>query len=318
MFANNKHSESRMMGNHPVRFGKGAVQRTGQADSTLSGRGPKVTPSALSQPRISLVHIRLELSSPGSQFIVDNQLYNSIITAHVRGKGMSMVQGEGFLYNLLASPENYSSDGSSSKAKKLFELSPLQQLMPSMRGDSVVLSKLRKCKFSKAACGLKDSFYTTENKTLDGGKHSLLKLGLTHLSAHRYYSTTPISDSPLEGLEATGKGKMRKDAKKTPTVVEVSQTLPNETPLSDEKERVAPKSSTTSQEASDGIAPSGPSGVIFDSLSNLEKTDGKFRKLIHLIASEEMLTYAYELIKSKPGNLTPSSNAETLDGIKKA
>jgi hypothetical protein len=27
-------------------------------------------------------HIRLELSSPGSQFIVDNQLYNSIITAH--------------------------------------------------------------------------------------------------------------------------------------------------------------------------------------------------------------------------------------------
>ena len=162
---------------------------------------------------------------------------------------------------------------------------------------------------------MKDSFCTTENKILDGGKHSLLKLGLTHLSAYRYYSTTLISDGTIE---ATGKRKMRKDARKTPTVVEVSQTLPNKTPIIDEKERVAPKSSTTSQNASDGTALSGPSGVIFDSLSTLEKTNGKFRKIIHLIASEEMLTYAYELIKSKPGNMTPSSNAETLDGIDKA
>lgn len=29
-----------------------------------------------------LVHIRLELSGPGVQYIADNQLYNAIITAH--------------------------------------------------------------------------------------------------------------------------------------------------------------------------------------------------------------------------------------------
>ena len=54
---------------------------------------------------------------------------------------------------------------------------------------------------------------------------------------------------------------------------------------------------------------------VFDTLSNLEKTTGKYRKLIRIIADVDMLKYAYELIRSKKGNLTPATDGETLDGI---
>lgn len=40
-------------------------------------------------------------------------------------------------------------------------------------------------------------------------------------------------------------------------------------------------------------------------------------KLIHAICHVDVLMLAYELIKSKPGNMTPGSNKETLDGMDK-
>jgi hypothetical protein len=51
------------MGNYHVQFGKGGYN--------------------LANKKLwLLVHIRLELAGPGVQYIADNQLYNSIITAH--------------------------------------------------------------------------------------------------------------------------------------------------------------------------------------------------------------------------------------------
>lgn len=41
------------------------------------------------------------------------------------------------------------------------------------------------------------------------------------------------------------------------------------------------------------------------------------RNLHNLLSNTEMLTYAYENIKSKPGNMTPGVTPETLDGISK-
>ena len=45
--------------------------------------------------------------------------------------------------------------------------------------------------------------------------------------------------------------------------------------------------------------------------------DGKYRKLIEIIADPEFLKSAYDRIKSKPGNMSPGgdSGKETLDGI---
>jgi len=40
-------------------------------------------------------------------------------------------------------------------------------------------------------------------------------------------------------------------------------------------------------------------------------------RLIHAICHVDVLMLAYELIKSKPGNMTPGSNKETLDGMDK-
>jgi group II intron reverse transcriptase/maturase len=47
--------------------------------------------------------------------------------------------------------------------------------------------------------------------------------------------------------------------------------------------------------------------------------NGKYRKLIEIIADEDFLKAAYERIKSKPGNMSPGgdSGRETLDGIDK-
>ena len=39
------------------------------------------------------------------------------------------------------------------------------------------------------------------------------------------------------------------------------------------------------------------------------------KKVIHIISDVETLMFAYELIKSKPGNMTPGSDETTLDGI---
>lgn len=41
------------------------------------------------------------------------------------------------------------------------------------------------------------------------------------------------------------------------------------------------------------------------------------RNLYNIICSPEALIYAYEKIKSKPGNMTPGATPETLDGISK-
>jgi len=49
-----------------------------------------------------------------------------------------------------------------------------------------------------------------------------------------------------------------------------------------------------------------------DNLSDLSLIN---HKLIHTISDLEVLRLAYELIKSKPGNMTPGVNSETLDGI---
>lgn len=50
-------------------------------------------------------------------------------------------------------------------------------------------------------------------------------------------------------------------------------------------------------------------------LRNNYKDTSLRRRLIHYIADENTLKLAYELIKSRPGNMTPGSTPETLDGI---
>lgn len=110
---------------------------------------------------------------------------------------------------------------------------------------------------------------------------------------------------------------MRKVHTNSPIVANISTMLYSETlPLKGKtKKREALKSPTTSRNAPVGTVNNGLPGDPFDSMRNLEKLSGKFRKLIQIIASEDMLIYAYELIKSNPGNMTPGANKETLDGI---
>jgi hypothetical protein len=112
--------------------------------------------------------------------------------------------------------------------------------------------------------------------------------------------------------------KERKDNKKTLAAEKMSTTLSLDNLTRTEeismKEEVSPKSPTACQNANPGTDKIGPGGII-DSLRTLKKIDGKFRKLIHIVADVDMLVYAYEQIKSKPGNMTPAGGTETLDGI---
>ena len=50
------------------------------------------------------VLIRMELSGPGVQYIADNQLYNSIITAHAILMIFFMVEKKKVLYKLKSQP----------------------------------------------------------------------------------------------------------------------------------------------------------------------------------------------------------------------
>jgi retron-type reverse transcriptase len=52
--------------------------------------------------------------------------------------------------------------------------------------------------------------------------------------------------------------------------------------------------------------------------SNLYPNQKIDRELYSLIYKPEMLIYAYENIKSQPGNMTPGVTPETLDGISKS
>jgi group II intron reverse transcriptase/maturase len=54
-----------------------------------------------------------------------------------------------------------------------------------------------------------------------------------------------------------------------------------------------------------------------DWLSKLRVRDGKYRGLYKLLCDENFLFGCYHEIKSKPGNMTPGSDNETLDGISK-
>lgn len=47
----------------------------------------------------------------------------------------------------------------------------------------------------------------------------------------------------------------------------------------------------------------------------LNKPDEVYKNIRPIISDPEFLMYAYSLIKSKPGNMTPGTNKETLDGI---
>jgi len=44
-------------------------------------------------------------------------------------------------------------------------------------------------------------------------------------------------------------------------------------------------------------------------------TEGRCTNAFQILANEEILTYAYETIKSNPGNMVRGTDKETLDGI---
>ena len=252
-----------------------------------------------------------------------------------------MVHGRGFLYNSLAHLGDHARCGSS---RVVFPL-PRQgkgeniELQKGMAGghpfyNDVVKKVLEICSFNseRLACvAVRPSYLDTEIESLSrnvnipksspcslgknihgDGKHSLLKLELSLLPAYRYYSTTLSS----------GNGTRKK--RKRPAISPIDGHVclePRTEILSQEdgmKRRDVLISSTTSPNATDLAAISntnnGRPGV-FDSLRNLEKENGKFRKIIRIIADVDMLKYAYELLKSKPGNATTAADCETLNGI---
>jgi hypothetical protein len=57
--------------------------------------------------------------------------------------------------------------------------------------------------------------------------------------------------------------------------------------------------------------------VSLKELRKVNKKDTKHinNKLIHIVSDPKVLILSYEIIKSKPGNTTPGSNPETLDGV---
>ena len=138
----------------------------------------------------------------------------------MRGVRIYVVQGRGFLYNYLARRVQDFRRGSSRSVKNKSdmcsfnsEFHPWTAVQPSHRDTEI--QPLSKGKYTP-----KGSPWWFVNIFFGGGKHSLLKLGSSLLSAYRHYSTTLSSGD--------GTRKERKRSAKSPDAREVSLALPLE------------------------------------------------------------------------------------------
>ena len=154
-----------------------------------------------------------------------------------------MVHGRGFLYNSLAHQGDHARCGSSRVVKKVLEICSFNsQRLACVAGrpsylDTEIDPLSRNVNIRKSSLG----------KNIHGdGKHSLLKLELSFLSAYRYYSTTLSSVngtrkkrkrpaiSPIDGhvcLEPRTENLFQEDGMKRRDVLISSTTSPNATDL---------------------------------------------------------------------------------------
>ena len=226
----------------------------------------------------------------------------------MRGVWINVVQGRGFLHNGLARWVQDFHRGSSRLVKKMFKMCPFNSELHPWAASQSSYNNTEDCLPSTRKYLSKSPSDNPGHYIYCSGKHSLLKLGSSKQSANRHYSTALSSGN--------GTRKKRKETAKSPNASVVSDKLLHEKQSNDcMKEGETPISSTTSPNAMDSTGETNGRPGVFYSLRNLEKSAGKYRKIIHLIADVDMLKYAYTLIKSKPGNLTPGGDDETLDGI---
>jgi len=237
-----------------------------------------------------------------------------------------MVNEGGSLYNKLAEWVIYFHSGSSSYVKRIVKLCPL--LNSELQNWAANLSSEKETEIKKLSKDVNISKSTTYMFGLNFPSTitcNVNKLGLTQQFANRYYST--ISSS------GNGTGRMRKYAANPRTVGKVSLVEETKQPIEIISKEIGKKvESTISSKASRKSLADERTLInlnqgrqeefnqnsindIFDTLRNLEKANGKFRKLIRIIADVNLLKYAYSLIKSKPGNLTKGGEELTLDGI---
>lgn len=240
----------------------------------------------------------------------------------VREKWMSMVNEGGSLYNWLAEWVIYFCSGSSSLVKRIVKLclitnSEFPNWAANISSEKETVSK----KLSKGVNTSKGTTYGTGLYLPSTVTCNVIKLGPTQQFAYRYYST--ISSS------GNGTGRVRKCSAKLRTVEPVSLVKYTKQPVEiipfgigkEVEDTISSKASWKADERT--LINQGRQDEfnqivekdIFDTLRNLEKVNGKFRKLIRIIADEDMLKYAYSLIKSKAGNMTKSNDNLTLDGI---
>lgn len=55
--------------------------------------------------------------------------------------------------------------------------------------------------------------------------------------------------------------------------------------------------------------------IVFPKLDKSRTYDGKYNNLIHMISDTNFMIACYNEIKGNPGNMTPGSTQETLDGL---
>ena len=220
-------------------------------------------------------------------------IFSLFIFILVRGWWVSVVQDYGTLYNCPAYVVQVFPYGSSGSAKKVIKICSNNSEFPkwaavkslSQKGPGPELP-------SKSIKRSKGSIRGARSKPLSSDVHSTFKLELSRTLAYRHYSTTLSSGD--------GTRKRRKSPATTPTDDSVSSQQVENRPAGCMKVREDSISDTTSPNAVDStVRPTDGHPGAFDSLRNLEKIHGKFRKVIHIIADVNMLKYAYSLIKSK-------------------
>lgn len=262
------------------------------------------------------VLVRMELSGPGIQYLADNQLYNSIITAHAILMSAPLCLGKGLVNNRLTNESSCVKNYQDGGVKLHGETQTSKLIVKGVNGTNIQVLR----RTPELICV---TFRITNLKP-----RGILYNGNSVERIDRTDALPTLILSWVLELFSQGNGISRKENKNRAR--NLTQNAP---PRNCGITYGNPKRVSKNQLVGDGVVIVGRSvqrtigsilqvrtitskaGIIAKRGSEVKKILDPTVVNIKVIGNLKNLTAAYELIKSNPGNMTEGATGETLDGI---
>ena len=271
------------------------------------------------------VLIRLELSAPGVQYIADNQLYNSIITAHAILMSAPL-RSVGWLIFLRSLVELIQVKWLLAGGVKPHEETQTGKLELKENNRQCVVCLGLFSKLVYTMIRLTNLIHTARHKwdlLLNYTKGNRITIGYYIISLSVKFklllSTTQSRLKSMQKSEYKNRhNRELRDRLRVPLNVVPNNRINSGLINGDGVvivRSILGRTTVTKNMARTLVSKAGQSLTIRGSDTNIEPTRIYEKIDIKAISNMKNLVSAYELIKSKPGNMTKGSNEETLDGL---